>query len=131
MNCSDDFLRDLVRRGDRSRRRDRIHERDVVDLLQRSLAPPESRSSPREGYDRRAVEARLREGAHRVRDARPSGDRGHADPTSEPSPALGSEGCALLMPRVDDADPVLTTAIEYREDVAAGEREEVLHTQRS
>jgi hypothetical protein len=67
----------------------------------------------------------LRERADRVRDTGPRGDRRDAERASEPRPSLRGEDRVLFVTHVDDADVVLLTAVEDREDVSTAEREEM------
>src|ERR671919_2243504 len=102
----------------------------MVDLLEGALPPPKRGGPAPEREHRRAVEASLSEWAHRVGDARPRGDRAYPQRTSKPRPAFRGEGRTLFVARVDDADAVLMTAVQDRKDVAAGQREEMIDTER-
>jgi hypothetical protein len=123
-----DERRDLRRRPGRRRvLGERPHERHVIDLLERSLAPAELRRASAEHDHRRAVLLRRGQGAHPVGDARPRGQRRHARLARDLGPALGGEGRRLLVADVDQRDALLAAAVVDREEVAAAEREQRAH----
>ena len=103
----------------------RPHERHVVDLLQRALAPAHLRGAAAEHDHRRVVLVRGGDRAHAVghagagrqgRDARLARDLG---------PAFGGERGGRLVARVDQVDALGAAAVVEREQVAAGEREQL------
>ena len=102
----------------------RPHERHVVDLLQRPLAPAERRRAAAEHDDRRVVLQRGRHPAHPVGHARPGGQRGDARLARDLRPALGGERRGRLVADVDDLDALVAAALVDREEMAAGEREQ-------
>ncbi len=120
-----DELGNLFGRGRGARRlRDRRDDRHVVELLQRSGAPPRLRRASAEDEHRRPVERRRRDGAHAVRDARPRGQRGCAGPARHLRPTLRRERRRLLVARVDQPDAGLDAAVVEREEVPARQREQ-------
>ena len=111
---------------DRLRRLDqRRDEGQVIDLLQRARAPAHLRRPPAEHADRRAVGLGAGDRADPVGHARARGQRRDARPPRRLGEALGGEGRGLLVADVDDLDPLLLAAVVDREQVPAGEREEV------
>ena len=109
-----------------SRRLDqRRDEGQVVDLLQRARAPAHLRRPAAEHADRRAVRLGAGDRADPVGDAGPGGQRRDPDPAGRLGEALGGEGRGLLVADVDDLDALLLAAVVDREEVPAGEREEV------
>jgi hypothetical protein len=113
--------------GARGRREldERAHERDVVDLLQRALAPAEGGRAPAEDEHRRVVLLRGGDRAHAVGDPRPRGERAHARLARDLGPALGGERGSGLVADVDDVDALGAAAVVDREQVPAGEREQL------
>ena len=69
----------------------RAHERHVVDLLQRALAPAHRRRAAAEHEHRRVVLLRRGDRAHAVGHARAGGQRRHAGLAGDLGPALGGE----------------------------------------
>ena len=120
-----------VVRGRRGELRQRANERDVVDLLERPLPPPELRRASPEHDQRRVVLRRRRDRAHPVGHARPGGQRAHADRPGDLRPALGGERRRLLVADVDQLDSLGAAAVVDREQVAAREREQLLHAVRA
>ena len=57
----------------------------------------------------------------------PGGERAHARLARGLGPALGGEGRRLLVAHVDDVDALLAAAVVDREEVPAGEREQLRH----
>ncbi len=105
----------------------RAHEGNVVDLLQRALAPAELGRPAAEHEDRRVVLARGGDRAHAVGHARAGGQRAHAELAGHLGPALGGERSRLLVADVDDVDPLRPAAVVDREQVAARQREQLGH----
>ena len=101
-------------------------ERDVVDLLERPRAPAHLRRPAAEHDQRRAVLLRAGDRAHPVGHAGPGGQRRDPGLARRLRPALGRPGRRLLVANVDDPDPLVLAAVEDREQVAAGEREELV-----
>ena len=60
----------------------------------------------------------------------PGGQRADPDLPGRLREALGGEGGRLLVAHVDDLDPLLTAAVIDREQVPAGEREQLAHPAR-
>ena len=108
--------------GQLGQRRD---ERDVVDLLERAHPPACGRGAAAEREHRRAVHQRGRHPAHPVRDARARRERAHARLPGGLGPALGRERRGLLVADVDDVDALLAAAVVDREQMTAGEREQL------
>ena len=113
--------------GGRGELDERPHERHVVDLLQRALAPAHRRRAAAEHEDRRVVLLGRRERAHAVGDARAGGQRRHARLARDLGPALGGERRRRLVARVDDVDPLGAAAVVDREQVPARQREQLAH----
>ena len=111
-------------RGDRRLRQGR-DEGDVVDLLQGALAPAHGRRAAAEHDERRPVLLGRAERAHPVRDAGAGGEGGHAGLPRDLRPPLGGEGGGLLVPGVDEVDPLRPAPVVDREEVTAGQREEL------
>ncbi len=102
----------------------RPHERHVVDLLQRALAPAERGRAAAEHDHRRVVLQRRGHPAHAVGHARAGGQRGDAGLARDLRPALGGERRGGLVADVDDLDALGAAALVDREEVTAGEREQ-------
>ena len=102
---------------------ERPHERDVVDLLQRALAPAEGRRAPAEHEHRRVALLRRGHRAHPVGHPGARGQRAHARLAGDLRPPLGGEGGRLLVADVDQVDALRAAAVVEREEVAAGEGE--------
>jgi hypothetical protein len=111
-----DGLRRLRERGD---------ERHVVDLLEAARAPSHLGRPPAEHDERRPVLLRPGDRAHPVGDAGAGGQRAHARAAGCLRPPLRSPRRRLLVPRVDDVDPLVLAAVVDREQVTAGEREQL------
>ena len=109
--------------GGRGEARERPHERHVVDLLQRALAPAQRGRAASEHEHRRVVLQRGAERAHPVGHPRAGRQRAHAGRPRDLRPALGRERRARLVAHVDDVDALLATAVVDREQVPARERE--------
>ena len=88
-----------VAAGGRGELGQRPHERHVVDLLQRALAPAHRRRAAAEHEHRRVVLLRGADRAHAVGDARAGGQRRHARLARDLRPALGGERRRLLVAR--------------------------------
>ena len=118
--------RDLGR-GKRRRRQlhERPHERDVIDLLQRALAPAHLRRAATQDHQRRPVLGRRGDRAHPVGHPRTRGQGTHAGRARDLRPALRRERRRLLVAEVDQLDALAPAAVVDREQVAAGEGEEL------
>ena len=126
-----DERRDLGRRlGRRRQLGQRPHEGHVVELLQRALAPAHRRGTAAEDEHRRAVLLRRGDRAHPVRHAGAGGQRSHAGLSGDLGPALGGEGGGRLVAHVDEVDALLAAAVVDREQMPAGQREELGHAVR-
>ena len=79
---------------------------------------------------RRVVGLRRGHRAHPVGHARPGRQRAHAGLARDLRPALGRERRGRLVAHVDDLDPLLATAVVDREQVPAGQREQLAHAVR-
>ena len=117
-----DLLGVLRGRGELDQRTD---ERHVVDLLQRTLAPAKLRRAAAQDEQRRAVLRRRGDRAHPVGHARAGGQRADARRAGHLGPALGGERGRLLVAHVDDVDPLGPAAVVDREQMAAGQREQL------
>ncbi len=106
---------------------ERADERHVIDLLERSLAPSELRRPPSEHQQRGAIVGGGRDRGHPVGDAGAGGQRAHADGARHLGPALGGERRGLLVADVDDLDPLGAAAVVDREQMTAGQREQLAH----
>ena len=113
------------RRGGRGELDERPHERHVVDLLQRALAPAHRGRAAAEHEHRRVVLLGGAERAHAVRHARAGGQRAHARLARHLRPALGGERRGRLVAHVDEVDPLRAAAVVDREQMAAREREQL------
>ena len=107
--------------------RQRAHERDVIDLLQRALAPAHRGRAAAEHDERRVVLERGAHRAHAVGDARAGRERGDARLTGDLRPALGGERGRLFVAGVDEVDALLAAAVVEREQMPAGQREQLRH----
>ena len=92
-----------VERGLRAARQ-RAHERHVVDLLQRSLAPAHLGRAAAQHDHRRVVLVRGGDRAHAVGDAGTGGQRADARLARDLRPALGRERRRRLVAHVDQVD---------------------------
>ena len=97
----------------------------MVDLLERARAPAHLGRAAAEHHERRAVELRAGEGAHPVGDPGAGGQRGDAGLAGRLRVALGRPGRRLLVAGVDQVDALGDAAVVDREQVAAGEREQL------
>ena len=97
----------------------------VVDLLQRALAPSHRRRAAAEDEHRRVVLLGRGHRAHPVGHAGTGRQRGDARLPGDLRPALGGERGGRLVAHVDEVDPLLATAVVDREQVPAGEREQL------
>ncbi len=70
---------------------DRLHDRDVIELLQRTRTPTRLRRSPGEHDHGRTVHASRRQRAHAVRHARAGGQRRAAEPARHLGEPFGRE----------------------------------------
>ena len=84
-----------------------------------------SGARPPSTHERRAVGLRAGDRAHPVGHPGPGGQRRDARLAGRLREALGREGGGLLVADVDDLDPLLLAAVVDREQVAAGEREQL------
>jgi hypothetical protein len=99
--------------------RQAAHDLEVVHLLQRTHAPPGSRSAAADHEHRAVAGLRLGQRGRSVRDARTGGDGGDPDLARHLRPTLRGERGRLLVADVDDPDTVLSRAGEDRPDVSA------------
>ena len=117
--------RDLGRRAGGGGELDqRPHERHVVDLLQRALAPAERGRAAAQHHDRRTVLLRGRHPAHPVGHARAGGQRGDTGLPRDLRPPLGGERRGGLVADVDELDPLVPAALVEREQMPSGEGEQ-------
>ena len=118
---------DLGRRlGGRGQLRQRRDERDVVDLLQRALAPAHRRRAAAE-HERAATPFCWAEPIALIPFVTPGPAVSAATPgcAGDLRPALGGERRGLLVAGVDEVDALLAAAVVDREQVAAREREQL------
>ena len=106
---------------------DRLHERELVDVLQRAASPEDRRRRPAEEDERRLREARVLERGDRVRHPGARRHRRDAGNAGEPGDRVGGEDRRGLVARVDDAEAPRLRRREDRGDVPAAEGEEELH----
>ena len=92
-----------------------------------SRCPSARRRSSAEHNDRRVAGLRGGHRAHPVRHARPGGQRAHAGLARDLRPALGGERRRGLVAHVDDVDALLAAAVVDREQMPAGQREQLAH----
>ncbi len=105
----------------------RRDEGKVVDLLQRARAPAHLRRPPAQHSDRRVVRLCPGDRAEAVGNARPRGQRRDAQPPRRLRHPLGGKDGGLLMPHIDDPDPLLLAAVIYGEQMSPRQREEMAH----
>ena len=124
-----------LERGDevphlRDRRRpldDRLHEGELVDVLEGPPATQDRRRRATEEDERRRREPGVLQRRDRVRHPRPGRHRGDAGHAGEPGDGVGREDGRRLVPGVDDADSARLRRREDRRDVPAAEGEEEPH----
>ena len=104
---------------------ERAHERHVVYLLERPLAPADLRRPAAKNQHGRVALAGGGDRAHPVGDAGPGGKRAHAGRARDLGPALGRERSGLLVAGVDQLNPLCLAAVVDREQMTAGEREQL------
>ena len=97
-----------------------------MQLLERELLFLRDRVAPADDEHGHGVYVRVRDGGHDVGDAGAGRDHRHADLARHSRPAIGHVAGCLLVARVDDANVVFQAGLEYRVDVAAVEREDLL-----
>ncbi|CAB5035165.1 unannotated protein [freshwater metagenome] len=115
----------LGRGGELRQRRDK---RNVVDLLERPHPPAQGRRTAAKNHDRRLILQRRADRAKAVGNARARCQRGNSRLARDLSPTFGGEGRCLLVAGIDNLDPLLAAAVVDREEVAAGEREQLRHS---
>ena len=103
----------------------RLHDRQLIDVLQRAAALEQGRRRATEQDHRRLRHLRVLERRHRIGHARPRGHRGDADRPGHARDRIGGEHRVGLVADVDDAQPSGLRAREDRRDVPAAQREEV------
>ena len=91
-----------------------LHERHLVDVLQRALSLQHCRGAAAEQHKRRLGELRVLDCGHRVGEPRTSGD--HCDPgdPAQPRDRIGSVDRGRLVANVHHADAALLCAHENR-----------------
>ena len=114
----------------RGRLGQRRNERQVVDLLERARAPAHLGRPAAQDHERGAVLLRARQRAHPVRDPGAGGQRADARLARRLREPLRRPGRRGLVAGVDDLDPLLLAAVVDREQVAAGEAEQILDAAR-
>ena len=120
-------LRDPLRVGaERRPLRDRPQERELVELLERSLLRLRERASAAEHDERRLRHERVRDGGDGAGDARPCGRDGDSAGPPHPAPCLGGVRGGLLVADVDDPHSLETAALVDRHHVPTREREDRL-----
>ena len=115
-----DRVRRLRSRGEPGQRCD---ERNVVDLLQRTLTPARCGCPAAEYHQWRLVLLGGGHRAHPVGDAGSGGQRRDARHAGHLRPAFGRERGGLFVSGVDQPDILCLTAVVYREQVATGQGE--------
>ena len=80
---------------------------------------------PSQHQHRRVVLVRRRDRAHAVRDAGARRQRAHARLPRHLRPPLGGEGGGRLVASVDQVDALVAAAVVKREEVSAGQREQL------
>ena len=98
-----------------------------ADAAKATTSPNSSR--PRVRVPRRSVKKARALPVRRLR-LGPGGDGSDAERAGQPGPTLGREHRVLLVADVDDLDAVLVGPVEDREDVAAGESEQLVDAER-
>ena len=119
---------DLRRVLDRQRRlHQRLDEGQVVDLLERARSPAHLRGAAAERHQRHPVGLGGGDRAHPVGHPAAGGERADAGLAGRLRPADRGEDGRLLVAEVDHLDPLRLAAVVDREEVAAGEGEELRH----
>src|SRR5690606_25190847 len=104
--------------------RDRLHQADVVHLLERAAAQVGERTLAADHQDRRVGAPGVGHAGHAVGDARTGGDRRHADLAGVAArPGVGRVDGGLLVAHVHDPDAFVDAPVVERHDVAAGQGE--------
>src|SRR5207248_8383094 len=101
INESWNFSGALGRGGQLDQRAD---ERDMVDLLQRTLTPAQLRCASTEDEHRRVVLAGGRNRAHAVGDPRSGGERTYARRAGDFGPGFRGERGCLFVADIEDVD---------------------------
>src|SRR5262245_34024445 len=91
--------------------RDRVEDRALVELLQRSLTCLDEWTSAADHHERRLCGEGVGDCGDDTSHAGACGDDGHATGAVDPSPCLCSMGRRLLMPHVDHAHPLEPAAL--------------------
>ncbi len=120
-----DELRDPVG-GEAGRRplRDRLEDRELVELLQRALPRLDERSRAAEDDERRLRGEAVRDRGDDAGDARARGHDRDAAAAPDAAPGLRGVRGGLLVADVEDADPLEPAALVDRHHVPARERED-------
>jgi hypothetical protein len=100
----------------------RLHERHLVDVLERAASAQERRRRPPEEDQRRLSELSILDRRDRVRDAGPSRDRRDPRHPGEAGDRIGSEHGGSLVAHVDDANSAGFRADEDGGDMAPAQR---------
>jgi hypothetical protein len=102
---------------------DRLHDRNVVELLQRARTPAALWRPAPEHDDGRAVEVRRRHRRHAVGDPRARRQRREPRAPGQLGVRLGGERRRLFVAGVDDAHRLVASGVVERPDVTAVQRE--------
>ena len=105
----------------------RLHQRPLVDVLQRAAALQRGGRRPTEQDHRRLRQLRVLQRGDGVGDAGAGGDGGHAGNARKPRRGVGREHGGCFVAHVDDADAAGLGRAEDRRDVAAAQGEEAAH----
>ena len=111
-------------RAHRGPLRDRLHQRELVELLQRTPLRLRERPGAAEHDHRRLGGKAVCDGRDGPGHPRPRGDEGDARRAPDSPPRLGGVRRGLLVADVHDADALVPAPLVDRHHVAAGERED-------
>ena len=111
--------------------RDRGHDLDLRDVLERSQLELAERRLAADDEQRRAGLICVGDGRHDVRDPRPRRDDGDPDMAAHARVRVRHVPGSLFVADVDDADLLVDTAVVDRTDMAAVEAEDHLDAPRS
>ena len=103
------------------------HHLELVEVLDGLTAPLPEPGPAADHHDGGSCLLGLRDPRDRVGEARARGHRGDADLAGGEGPPLGHHHGVLLVSRVDEAEAAHPRALEQRQVVSAGQREQRIH----
>jgi hypothetical protein len=104
---------------------DRRGHRGLIHLLEAAPADLRQRRVPAQQHHRRFRHERAVERRDRVAVAGAGGDQRHPRLVGEPAPRIGHVHCRRLVARVQDRQVMTERRVVQRQDLVAGEREDV------